>query len=391
MKKALVIASLMSITLPGGLLALEIFRIGGADQPRPDQPGVNFHQLQWSDFTSREGLDEEAFATGVLRPLFLDPEDNIALSSIVRGGGPYAYDYTGGNFLVTDASKTLVDGDPKTFYEWEVPPTALDPLAGQAYSSLLPKLLITIDLGRVFQVNRVRLFTPQSGHYPDKLDIAASTNAKAGLKFYLVADEVIARVADNIRDTLDVRFPPTLARNVELMLYRISSKAVSVAEVEIYGKGYINRASYVSSFIDLGTPAIWGKIRWGGRQDPEAKVWVQSRTGKDRDPNVYWRYTGRGDEISSLDAKGASLNEAAYTQLKPGEAAQVSYDSDNWSLRWSSARRCCATAHPSPAGCGTQTAPWKWRSGSSRAMRHRNWRATCSPCVPCSPPASWRI
>jgi len=324
-------AGLAHLALSGGAGALEIFRIGGADQPRPDQPGVEFHQLQWSDFAEKEGLDEEAFAAGVLRPLFLDPGKNIALTSLARGGGPYVYAYTGGNIAITEASRAMTDADPLTFYEWEVPPASVDPLAGQAYAGHLQKLLITVDLGRVFQVSRVRLFTSQSGHYPDKLDIAANT-AVPGLKFYLAADEVVSRITENTQDTLDVRFPPSLARNVELMLYRASAKTVSVAEVEVYGEGYINRASYVSPFIDLGEPAIWGDIHWRGRKDPEAEVWIQSRAGRDPDPNVYWRFTGRGDEISPLGPDGKPLDEAAYAQLKPGEAARITYDTQNWSF-----------------------------------------------------------
>ncbi|MSR82170.1 MAG: hypothetical protein EXS58_04500 [Candidatus Latescibacteria bacterium] len=329
-----VIVTLSCMVPSGGASALEVFRIGGASEPPPNQPGVNFHQLQWSDFAEKEGLDEEVFAMGVLQPLFLAPEENIALASVDRGGGPYTDDYTGGGFAVTEASKAMLDADPSTFYEWEVPPLSLDPLSGQAYAGHLPKLLITVDLGRVFQVNRVRLFTSDSGHYPDKLDIATNTGVMPGAKFYLTPDEVVFKLAENVQDTIDVHFPPSLARNVELMLYRASPKTVTVAEVEIYGEGYINRASYASQLIDLGEPAIWGDIHWHGHQDSQAKVWIQSRAGKDLDPAVYWRFTGRADEVSPLDAKGNSLKEATYAQLKPGEAAQITYDTENWSF-WS--------------------------------------------------------
>ena len=39
--------------------ALEVYRIGGEDEPRPNQIGVNFHQLLWSDFVDKQSLDEE--------------------------------------------------------------------------------------------------------------------------------------------------------------------------------------------------------------------------------------------------------------------------------------------------------------------------------------------
>ena len=73
---------------------------------------------------------------------------------------------------------------------------------------------------------------------------------------------------------------------------------------------------------------------WRGRQDPQAKVWIQSRAGKDLEPNVYWRFTGRGEEVSRFDEKGGFLDAAAYAKLKPGEAAEITYDLENWSF-WS--------------------------------------------------------
>ena len=83
----LVAAGLADAVLGGSAGGLEVFRIGGEGEPVPDQPGVNFHQLQWSDFKEKEGFDEEAFAAGILRPFFLHPDENIALTSLARGGG----------------------------------------------------------------------------------------------------------------------------------------------------------------------------------------------------------------------------------------------------------------------------------------------------------------
>ena len=50
---------------------------------------------------------------------------------------------------------------------------------------------------------------------------------------------------------------------------------------------------------------------------------IQSRAGKDLDPNVYWCFTGRGDEVTSLDEAGQPLDAADYLFLKPGEAGEA--------------------------------------------------------------------
>jgi hypothetical protein len=133
---------------------------------------------------------------------------------------------------------------------------------------------------------------------------------------------------------LVIHAPIWKSRSVGLMLYRISPKAVSVGEVEVYGEGYISQASYVGPFIDMGQQAIWGDLRWRGRQDPEARVLIQSRAGRDQDPNKYWCYTSRGSETTALDKDGNPLSASAYSGLKPGEEAGITYDRENWSF-WS--------------------------------------------------------
>ena len=106
--------------------------------------------------------------------------------------------------------------------------------------------------------------------------------------------------------------------------------------MEVYGVGYAHQASYVSPFIDLGEPAVCGATSAGAAaRIPRARVWIQSRAGKDLDPNVYWRFTGRGNEVTSLDEEGQPLDATDYLFLKPGEAGEITYDIDNWSF-WSS-------------------------------------------------------
>ena len=334
MLSLLVAAGLAHIALVQGACALEIFRIGGEDEPRSNRPGVHFHQLQWSDSEDHAGLVEEALADGVLQPLFLTPEENIALTSVARGGGPYVRVSGVASYSVTGASKTMVDADPATFWEWVEGKQSN--LSGQRYSE---SRRITMDLGGVFHVNRVRLFTSESGRYPDELDVSVDLGVQvkdsvSGYGAARVGGDLVFSLPENVQDTIDVSFPLALARSLGLLLYRVSTKAVKVAEVEIYGKGYINQAFYAGSFIDLEEPAIWGDIRWRGRKDPEARVWIQSRAGKDLDPDVYWRFTGRGNEISQFDEQGKSLDRRAYNRLKPGEAGGITYDTENWSF-WS--------------------------------------------------------
>ena len=324
--KKMCFAALVHLTIVGAIPALEIYRIGGAGAPKPAASNeVRFHQLHWSDFTEKTGLEEEALAAGVLQPFFLDADENIALTTPQRGGGPHVSGNVG--YYVNEKSLRLVDGDPATFYDWVETTKSLE------RNETLRKHRITMELGGVFQVNRVRLFTAMSGHYPDQLDISTHPDFSVSRSLSL-RGKIIANVLENVRDTIDVSFPPQLAGSVGLLLHRITPKAVILGEIEVYGQGYVGQASYVGDFIDLGEPAIWGQLRWRGSKDPGARVFIQTRAGKDDDPNMYWRFTGRGSETTSFDEKGKLLTASTYARLKPGEGSEITYDTANWSF-WS--------------------------------------------------------
>ena len=325
----------LSVTQVEKIDALEVYRIGGEDEPRPNQIGVNFHQLLWSDFIDKRSLDEEAFSEGILRPIRLNPAKNIALTSTNRGGGPYIRVSGVASYSITDQSKNMIDSDYETFWEWVE--GIQSNFTGQRF---LQSRRITMDLGGLFFVNRVRLVTAESGLYPDRLDISADLNVQkkdnvSGYGAARIGGQLVYELPENVRDTIDVKFEPELARSVGLLLYRTSPKPLKVGEIEIYGTGYTNQASYVSQYIDIGEPAVWGNIRWRGRKDPQARIWIQSRTGNDLDPNVYWRFTGRGNETTPFDDAGQPLDASDYSLLKPGEAGEITYDTENWSF-WSS-------------------------------------------------------
>lgn len=335
-KRTLLAAALGFAALAAGKGgAVEIYRLGGEDVPRPSQAGVNFHQLSWSDFEEEQSLDAGALAAGTLRPIFLTPATNIALTSADRRGGPYVRVSGVASYSITDLSKNMIDADRATFWEWVE--GIQSRFTGQRY---LETRRITMDLGGLFFVNRVRIVAAESGLYPDKLDVTADLGVQkkdnvSGYGAARLGGQLVFELPENVQDTIDVRFPPALARSVGLLLYRASPKSLRIGELEVYGVGYAHQASYVGPFIDLGEPAVWGDIRWRGRKDSRARVWIQSRAGNDLDPNVYWRFTGRGDEITSLDEAGQPLDAADYLFLKPGEAGEITYDTDNWSF-WSS-------------------------------------------------------
>ena len=336
MKKTMPISLLLAALamLAGQSGALEIFRIGGENfPPRPEasDPAVTFTSMPWSDFLAKDGFDDDAFSDNVLRPLFLTPEDNIALTSLSRGGGPFSRGCGGYQFLLDGCNATrLVDGELNTFYVKQ--PYGFVFQSGDRSSWLI------FDLGGTFSVNRVRLIsTLGTSLYPDKLQVTTSTIpqiVERGQYGGVDPGRTVFSVVENTQDTIEAVFPTMRATEVGLQITVTTSRNMEIAEVEIYGEGFVNRASYVSKFFDLEEPAILGEMRWQGRKDPQVRIDIHSRSGKTLDPNMYWRNTGRGDELSRFDESGKLLDAKGYAGLKTGEAAEITYDTENWSF-WS--------------------------------------------------------
>ena len=332
---SLLIAALALAMLSGRSGALEIFRIGGENLPPPPEasdPSVTFTPVPWSDFLEKDGFDDEAFAEeDILRPLFLTPEDNIALTSLTRGGGPFSRGCGGYQFLLDGCHATrMVDGDLSTFY--------LKQPYGYVFQSGDRSSWLIFDLGGAFSVNRVRLISTQgTSLYPDKLLVTTSTIpqiVERGSYGGVDPGRTVFSIVENTQDTVEAVFPTMRATEVGLQITVTTSRNMEIAEVEIYGEGFVNRASYVSKMFDLEEPAILGEMRWQGRKDPGVRIDIHSRSGKTLDPNVYWRNTGRGDELSRFDERGKLLDAKGYAGLKTGEAAEITYDIENWSF-WS--------------------------------------------------------
>lgn len=331
-ERAFVLALFLAVA--GRSEALEIYRVGGEDLARPDTvEGINFHQLSWSDYRSSQGLDVALLQEGVLRPIFVGPEDDVAKSSLDRGGGPLVRVSGVVSYSVTAESKSMLDGDPSTYYTWP------GGLVNDKFSvsKIIQTRRVTMDLGGRFFINRVRIIAGVSGSYPDGLrlfanDVVQGKDTVSGYGASVSSGIQVLDLPENVQDTIDATFPAVLTRSLDLILLRSSPKPVLVGEIQIFGEGFTKEAFYEGPFIDLGQAAVWGNLRWRGREDTEAKVRIQTRAGRDKDPNVYWRFTGRGSEISPIAVNGKELDKLGFALLKPGEAAGTTYDMQNWSF-----------------------------------------------------------
>jgi len=277
----------------------------------------------WQESWKSSGEVVMLDTTRVLQPLKFDPTRNIALGFQDRGGFAWIRDRMAAGLGVERAT-AIFDGDSTTVLEQEFQLR----FAGRV-SDDRPK----IDLGGRFPVNRI-VFYPRA-NYPDRyidhfrLYINDGTNLdNVGKPIW----QLIREDKENTEPAVVTEIPLQLVQFVQL--YPWQNRTWEVAELELYGEGYVPEASYTSDIIDFGEIASWGKIRWEGEQDPEGKVFIQTRTGMDEDPSIYWRKTGRGDEITKFREDGKLLTARDYKNLAATERAGTTYDTENWSF-WS--------------------------------------------------------
>ena len=308
---------------------LVIFRFGGEVLELPPEVGrekVEFIQLSWTDLDPSLGgetvdLDIDAAA---IRALKQDPTFNVA-PDIEEKGGSHVRKQTNGQ---------VWDGDTSTFWlserylctEFEEKNyflSCIDDFGTPGTAN--------INLGGLHLINRIRMISgltdPSRVAQTFRVHLNEEQPRQAAYLHPSPYTPWIVEVRDNREQILDIPIPPHDKISFVQVTIGEHNEAWEVNEIEIYAKGFVEQSTYISNILDFGQPMAWGDLRWSGRQDPKARVLIQSRSGQDDDPNLFWRFTGRGDEkipVSRTD----------YAKLARGEKAGIGYDQDNWTF-WS--------------------------------------------------------
>ena len=361
MRTLFFLALTVPLLVPGSGWGLTIYRIGGSDKAPPPEAaleGVEFVSLNWA--AAAQGFDGKmqglALEEAGIAPVLVSPDDNLALTASARGGGPAGFAIKRGRniygALVADKLvDKIADGDPTTAFR------LVDDQGLARFSYASPGTFL-IDLGWRFPINRIRFYpTPQyAGRNVEEFAVqvveGSSTGAVGsrtanwqkifnslfpdGTRRQWVAGaprdewtiDVVGSVLPNRQRAVDFLFP---TRAVEYVALTVAAQEMwEVAELEVYGEGYVPRAFYQSQVLDLGATSTLGTLRWTGFKDDDARVEIRTRSGSDPDPDRYWRFTGRGDEQTFLDDEGQPLTRTAYQSLSFGQGP-ITPDLDHWS------------------------------------------------------------
>ena len=349
---SLFLLALMSLALCAtSASAVIVYRIGtpytAAERDSLQDLGIDFREVDWSFSAVEEGLEVDSLEAGSLQPNFFDEDEDIARTALSRGGF-ISIDITGQeNSLL---AQVLLDGDPSTAYLWP-----------QATGVSTRPARVTLDLGGQFLVKKVR-FRPLAENpgrfvenfgigYGNQLQSTSCGNCLANLPLANIQKPGGVAPAPRITENQDPEVtallePPDglVTRFLQLQISRVTIKAIELVEFEVFGGGFVNQASYVSDTIELEDIASWGAITWAGRQDPNARVGIRTRTGSDPQPDLYWEARPEHQDSTKYLQGGGSLSAKEYKArydllpnvFKPEDPQnRLSPDAENWSF-WSS-------------------------------------------------------
>lgn len=271
----------------------------------------------------------EVRSEDALRPNGFTPDENIvrAVTWEDVGTGPQDFAQEGQARIwarVADgqSNMVMVDGDPST--------STGERFQGPGDNQT--GRIFVYDLGASFPADRIVF-------YPNPADSSAfirayqleisdgRTFSSDGRPTY----ERLRRVEATISPRADIHFTRQLLRFIKLTT--LAPNPFDIAEVEVYGEGFVPRAQYLSRFIDFREPVNFGPLRLqvervtlDGQQTSAASVLLRVRNGDDDTPLVFY-------EVDLETQEETEISAADYDRLSEIRRTQR-YDAANWSA-WS--------------------------------------------------------
>lgn len=207
-----------------------------------------------------------------------------------------------------------IDGDPNTAWSPEED------------NELTRHAEIYLDLGATFRVNRVRFYPRLDGeHRGLVLGSFELATSDAALSLHALISEYrsllsFSETFPNRQSVVDQPFP---TRDVRYLRLRSHEKEQwEIAGFEVYSEGSLPSGEFVSIplFVRGGSP-VWGQVRLNGQDLGQVPVTLQTRTGPDEEPLLY--YIRRADELErvpKLDYDNVALRR--YTTIGVVEEEQ---------------------------------------------------------------------
>jgi len=350
------------------------FRLGGAEG------------LDWEDQTLVNLMVDNTTTPGAIQPFELKPDVNVVtqLRHWTRYRQPIDIDYQEGMprvwRAIGDVSRPghvsnpmeFIDGDINTFYEGRdfQGSGGLGGIWGEFY---------TLDMGMQIPADGFKLVPPEGNdpflqepyrpNYKFEAYELTATNDKVAVEtqlppqfrsgvagtqetnYYLPLDQTLAKVDQNFDAVISIDYPLQYLRFFRMRVIPDAPPKFTryaLAELEVYGRGFVPRARWLSQVIDMGDLVNIGTVDFGlstwrrdGEQlleslDARAGVNIEIRTGLDDGPIAYHSYNDLAEPVEVTKEVYAKLKPRVWPWDPPAVGWQgvITDDINDWSF-WS--------------------------------------------------------
>jgi len=308
LRKAIIFCALVGVTPIGMAFGVEIYTIGSEVH--------SWRDAAWdeADPDAVVGMVEFEKEPGWIMPVEIDTAENIASKSYERGG-----EVSVPNVPLSSeeeaALEGIVNGDHSFAFDRKSSP-------GRKFYNL--GLMLDIDLGARFGVDRIVFFPRMSEEYPFQdyflraydiyLNDGTKESAIEGMPIFSLAEHN----EENDQPVVEVRLPLQYVRYIRIV--SLTNLDWEIDEVQVFGAGFVPEATYESQVFDFGDIATLGRMWWSERKVgiPErSRIVVRTRSGDDDTPLVYYRRLTGEEEVE--------VSWEEYEKLKPEEQGEIKY------------------------------------------------------------------
>jgi len=269
------------------------------------------------EHTNAPGGVIEFSATGLtnwIYPQRADTTLNIAVgaASEDRGG------------VITSPNTQRIRGDlPKMIDDDGL--TALDLRVAAGQTAQVLGIIIDLDLGARFGINRFKFFPRNADPGFPAPTFPFQNDFMRGFELFLNDGteqtqlegrpiyETIFLESINEMAVVDLRVEPQYVRHIRLK--SLTTAGFEIAEFQIFGTGFVPEARYISDILDFGDLALLGNLRWVQSKEGDgarSRLEVRTRIGQDVDP-VEYNKIRPGERIFRIGGGATSGNRAGTT------------------------------------------------------------------------------
>jgi len=238
---------------------------------------VNFTKLMKRAMLGQMGSVNSNFSPGleVITGYF---HTNVDVG-YTKGGGISLRHIEGQNIALQKDSeapdKKLTDGDLTLGYEY-----VSNPLNDTKY----------VDLGKIYRVNKMTLFT---GREINKYELRSIRGfsveisldqfrwEEVGVIHGIGEPDKNGKISEGGFDNYSVEFPPEWARYLRYNITEVRIDMPMVGEMMVFGEGYILEGKYESPWINFGspnTPKNFDTVEWDGIIPDGTSITIQTQT-----------------------------------------------------------------------------------------------------------------